>query len=337
MPKKTKVVLAGDIGGTKTFLGVFEKKGEGMRPLRVERFLNSGHRTFEGLLGHFLASVGLIRIGSACLGVASPIKDNSCRLTNAAWRIDGASIKKRFNIPEVILINDLVATGLGIGLLKKNDFHALKKARPKKGNIAVISAGTGLGEAILAWDGLRHIPIAGEGGHSDFAPSGAMQAGLLSYLNKKFGHASYERALSGQGLKNIFDFLNLKKRQGMTPALLKKRLMAEDSAKVIAEEALKGKDHVCRDALRMFVMIYGAEAGNLALKVMAKGGVFVGGGIAPRILSVMRQWGFIDAFHDKGRFSGFMKDIPVYVILNEKVALFGAARKALSGHNGLGL
>lgn len=322
----TQYALAGDIGGTKTILGLFSFNGSKIKFLKVERFLNARHSSIEDVAGMFLNDVDL-NISSACFGVASPVHEGACTLTNMDWRIDAGKIKKRFNIKKAALINDLVATGYGIRFLVKKDLHVLNKGVKSRGNAVIISAGTGLGEAILFWNGSGHIPLDSEGGHADFAPRTDIEIKLLNFLRTRFEHVSYERALSGQGLENIYRFLLERSKKPMTRAM-SGMFAALGPAPAISKGALVGKDKLCADALRLFVSIYGAEAGNLALKAMAAGGVYIGGGIAPCILNAMEGGKFLDSFKDKGRFSEFMSRIPVYVILNDRAALYGATRQA---------
>lgn len=322
----TQYALAGDIGGTKTILGLFSFNGSKIKFLKVERFLNARHSSIEEVAGMFLKDVDL-NIASACFGVASPVHEGACTLTNMDWRIDAGKIKKRFKIKKAALINDLVATGYGIRFLVKKDLHVLNKGVKRRGNAVIISAGTGLGEAILFWNGSGHIPLDSEGGHADFAPRTDIEIELLNFLRTRFKHVSYERALSGHGLENIYRFLLERSRKPMTRAM-SGMFVALGPAPAISKGALVGKDKLCAEALRLFVSIYGAEAGNLALKAMAAGGVYIGGGIAPGILNAMKGGEFLDSFKDKGRFSEFMSHIPVHVILNDRAALYGATRQA---------
>ncbi|MBI5238056.1 MAG: glucokinase [Deltaproteobacteria bacterium] len=322
----TRYALAGDIGGTKTMLGLFSFNGSKIKFLKVERFLNARHSSIEDVAGLFLKGVDL-NIATACFGVASPVHDGACTLTNMDWRIDAEKIKKRFNIKKAALINDLVATGCGIKFLVKKDLYMLNKGVKRRGNAVIISAGTGLGEAILFWNGSGHIPLDSEGGHADFAPRTDTEIGLLNFLRTRLKHVSCERVLSGQGLENIYRFLLDRSKKPM-PRAMSEMFVALGPAPAISNGAFIGRDRLCRDALKLFVSIYGAEAGNLALKAMAAGGVYIGGGIAPGILNAMKGKIFLDSFKDKGRFSEFMSRIPVHVILNDRAALYGATRQA---------
>ncbi len=326
----TRLALAGDIGGTKTILGLFSFNGSRIRFLKVERFLNAAHRSVEDVVAAFLNGVDA-NIASACFGVASPVHKGACRLTNLDWTIDAERIRKKFNIKKAALINDLVATGYGIRFLARNDLYALNKGVRRQGNAVIISAGTGLGEAVMFWNGSGHIPLDSEGGHADFAPRSDIEIGLLNFLRRRHKHVSYERVLSGHGLENIYRFLLERSKKPMTPST-QGMFAALGPAPAISKAALahgeRAGDRLCKEALRLFAAIYGAEAGNLALKAMASGGVYIGGGIAPAILDAMKGKTFLGSFKDKGRFSDFMSRIPVHVILNDRAALYGAARQA---------
>jgi glucokinase len=325
--EESRKVLAGDVGGTKTDLGLFSVEGCRLRTVREERFINKDYKGPGDVIKEFLGSNSAREIAAATLGVAAPVEGNKASLTNISWIIDGEDIKERFGIKKVELINDLVATGWGLPLLSTGDLVVLQQGMPRKGNAALIAAGTGLGETILFWDGTTLTPSASEGGHTDFAPRDPIETGLLEFLIKRYGHVSYERVLSGTGLKNIYDFLKESKGLKESPGL-NERFEKEDPASVISDEAEKGGDETCREALESFISIYGAEAGNLALKAMAVGGVYVGGGIAPKIIKPLKKGGFMEAFTFKGRFKGFLTNIPVYVILNARTALLGAAHHA---------
>ena len=323
------LVLAGDVGGTKTYLGLFSRAGSTLEAVRHGGFVNSRYSGLEGILSVFLEEGE--NIESACFGVACRIESNMGEMTNLDWVVDGGRIESAFGIKRVELINDLVAIGWGVALLGEGDTRVLQAGEKRAGNMALIAAGTGLGEAILFWDGTRHIPSASEGGHADFAPATPAQAGLLGYLKEKQGgHVSYERVVSGPGLEAIYRFLS-EGREGAEPARLKQSAAGGDLSSAVSEEALSGTDPVCKEALDIFLAAYGAEAGNLALKSLPVGGLFVGGGIAPKILKALEGPVFIEAFRDKGRFSGLLSRIPVHVILNDRTGLMGAARRAVAG------
>lgn len=318
------MILAGDIGGTNTRLALFEtpggsgvspEKGLGRQALVVEeRFPSREHATLDEIVRAFVAKHGA-RVEAACFGIAGPVKGGRSETTNLPWVVDARRLAGELGTERVGLVNDLEANAHGIAELAPADFHVLNAgAAGAAGNAAVISAGTGLGEAGLAWDGARHHPFASEGGHADFAPRGDLEIELWRFLTKEFrlSHVSWERVLSGPGLVNIHRFLG----------------GALDSAAAISAAAAAGRDRAAVQALDLFVSIYGAEAGNLALKVMATGGVFVGGGIAPKILPKLAEGGFVEAFVAKGRMRGLLEAIPVRVVLNDRAALLGAARVA---------
>ncbi len=322
------LVLAGDIGGTKTYLGVFSVEGGVLKPVREKGFVNASYNGLEDILSGFLSPDEAVE--AACFGIACTVEGNRGVMTNLDWTVDGDAVASRFGFKRATLINDLVATAWGVGLLGKDDLAVLQEGEPREGNAAVIAAGTGLGEAIIFWDGLRRIPSGSEGGHADFAPRSALQAELLDSLSRTYGHVSYERVLSGPGLEAIYSFLR-EKRGDVEPGHLNERFASEGRAPVIADEGVNRGDAVCVEALGVFVSVYGAEAANLALKSMPFSGLYVGGGIAPKILKALKDGRFIESFRDKGRFSGLLSRMPVYVILNDRAALLGAAHCAASG------
>lgn len=323
----SRTILAGDIGGTKTRLGLFSASRGRYRPLSEETFQSGHYKGIEMMVREFLK--GEKKIASACFGAAGPAIDGKVKATNLPWMIHADSLKKELGVKKAALINDLVANGYGIPLLKKRDFETLNAGKKRKGNAALISAGTGLGEAILFWDGKGHIPSPSEGGHAEFAPRNRLEIELLEYLMDRFGHVSYERILSGTGLFHIYQFLKESKRFGREPEWLLKRVKEEDPAALISEMARQMKNRLCVMAMDIFASIYGAAAGNLALQAMAIGGLYVGGGIAPKIIWKLKDNVFMKAFQDKGRFSEVLTHIPVKVIMNDKAALLGAARYAV--------
>lgn len=332
MTEMRKLILAGDIGGTKTYIGLFRKKGILLEMVRCAKLVNAGYSGVEEIISSFLKEGEAPEVGTSVFGIACPVISNRCRLTNLDWVVDGTEIRKRFGFDKFKLINDLVATAWGVDLLSERDLQIMNEGEEHKGNMALVAAGTGFGQAHLYWDGFIHRPSPSEGGHGDFAPRNEEEIELLRFLIKRFGHVSYERILSGPGLVNVYDFV--KERSGhSTPPGLEKRLASDDAAGVIATEAIEGTDPDCRKALDIFVSIYGAEAGNMALRALAVGGVYVGGGIAPKILKAM-EGAFLDSFLDKGRLRDFLEKIPVRVITNEKTALLGAAAAAVDHASG---
>jgi glucokinase len=326
--KKPEIVLAGDVGGTKTRLGLFEVTRNHLRLLLEKIYLSKNYKGLENILGDFLK--GKQGIASACFGVAGPVTQEIIIATNLPWWIDIQSLQKTLPIQKVEVINDLVANAYGISVLKKSDFEILNVGKIRKGNQALISAGTGLGEAILFWDGERHVPSPSEGGHAEFGPRNHLELELFHYLSERFDHVSYERVLSGEGLSHIYQFLKDSKRFGGEPSWLLDKMKQEDPAEVISETARLKKNKLCSKALDLFTSIYGAAAGNLALQVMAVGGVFIGGGIAPKIIWKLKDGTFMKAFKNKGRLSHIVAPIPVKVIMNEKTALLGAASRAMA-------
>ena len=325
---KSEIVLAGDVGGTNTRLGLFEVS-RGRLHLFFERtFLSKNYKGLENILVDFLK--GQREIAAACFGVAGPVTEEVVVATNLPWWIDIQSLEKVLLLKKVEVINDLVANAYGISVLKKSDFEILNIGKVKEGNQALISAGTGLGEAILFWDGQQHVPSPSEGGHAEFVPRDHLEMELFNYLSDRFDHVSYERVLPGEGLFHIYQFLKDSKRFGSEPSWLPEKMKGEDPAEVISETALLKKSKLCSKALDLFDSIYGAAAGNLALQVMAIGGVYIGGGIAPKIIWKLKDGTFMKAFKDKGRLSHIVAHIPVKVIMNERTALLGAASRAAS-------
>ena len=325
---KSESILAGDVGGTNTRLGLFEATRGRPRLLSEKTFLNKNYKGLENILEEFLR--GQRKIASACFGVAGPVTQEVVIATNLPWWIDIQSLQEVISLKKVEVINDLVANAYGISVLKKSDFEILNAGKIKKGNQALISAGTGLGEAILFWDGKRHIPSPSEGGHAEFGPRNHLELELFDYLSDRFDHVSYERVLSGEGLSHIYQFLKDSKRFGSEPPWLLERMSREDPAEVISETARSEKNKLCMKALDLFTSIYGAVAANLALQVMAIGGVYVGGGIAPKIIWKIKDGTFMKAFKDKGRLSHIVIHIPVKVIMNERTGLLGAASRAMA-------
>lgn len=328
------MILAGDIGGTHTRLAFFTVAGDHLTAVVEETFPSRAHGGLAEIAASFLAVHQLLPT-AACFGIAGPVKNGRCEATNLPWVVDASELAQTLRIPTVSVINDLEANAYGIATLTPMDFLTLNAgASDATGNAAVIAAGTGLGEAGLYWDGATHRPFATEGGHTDFAPRTSLEMELLHFLLTKFSRVSYERVLSGPGLVNIYQFLRDTGRS-QEPTWLTEELQAPDPAAVITHAALTGRNALCEQALDLFVSLYGAEAGNLALKVMATGGVFIGGGIAPKIISKLTAPTFMEAFVTKGRMRPLLEAMPVRVILNEQTALFGAARCAI-GSMGIG-
>lgn len=323
------MILAGDVGGTKTNLACFALEGDKLIPVVQRSAPSADYPGLEAILHEFMRDHDLSFTG-ACFGVAGPVVDGRLQATNLPWVVDVGSLQRTLKLEAVGLINDLEATAYGVETLPEEAFAVLHPGQSTpQGNRAVIAAGTGLGEAMLLWEGQRFRAVASEGGHADFAPRNPLEIELFRFLLGRFGRVSYERVLSGPGLVNIYRFLK-ETGQGEEPTWLTEQLAGGDAAAVISESALASRSDLCVKSLDLFVSIYGAEAGNLALKVMASGGVYVGGGIAPKVLQKLKNGTFINAFTDKGRLSPFLSQIPVRVILEERAALYGAAHYGLS-------
>jgi len=323
-------VLAGDIGGTKTLVALFERTGEGsLRMLRERSFPSSGHASLEEILRAFLADGPRASLAAGCFAVAGPVIDGRVKATNLPWQMEEGSLAQAIGAPRVKLLNDLEGTAYGMLFLQPEEQRDLNAGtrRALAGNVAVIAAGTGLGEAMLYFDGKEHHPIASEGGHADFAPQSDQEVELLKYLRQRFGgHVSYERILAGPGLHNVYSFLRDTGFAKESSELAAKLAAAPDPSPLISELGLARSDALCTEALDLFCRVYGAETGNFAMRFLAVGGVFLGGGIAPKILPALERGGFLASYTDKGRFTPLMKSIPVRVCLNPKTALLGAAQ-----------
>jgi glucokinase len=324
------MILAGDIGGTKTLLALFDDASGTLQLRRDASFPSQEAASLEAILTRFLAG-SLTPPRAACFGVPGVVIDGRCETTNLPWHLDEGALAPTVGAPRVKLLNDLEAAAYGMLHLEPHELASLNNAAAprRRGNIAVIAAGTGLGEAMLVWDGVHHHPVASEGGHADFAPRTDEEVELLLYLRRQFnGHVSYERVLTGPGLHNIYNFLR-DTAYAPEPPWLAERLAMGDPSAAIAEIGLAGGAPLCVAALDLFAAAYGAEAGNMALRCLAIGGVFVGGGIAPKILPALRRGRFMHAFTNKGRFAELLQTIPVHVALNPRAPLIGAARYAL--------
>ncbi len=326
-----RLILAGDIGGTKTFAGLFSAAPGGvLSPVLVRKLVNADFASVEDLLGSFIDEAGgpgAHHLGAAAFGVACPVEGGRCSLTNTPWVIDSEVLARILRLPRVSLLNDLEATGWGIGALAGEDLETINTGVERGGNGAVIAAGTGLGETILVDFNGERRPLPTEGGHTDFAPRTELELELLSHLMKKFGHVSYERVLSGDGLGNIYTFLLEREGQGL-PEEAREAFEDHGAGEFVFNEARAGGNPIAAGAIRVFVSIYGAEAGNLALKTLCTGGLYIGGGIAPKVFGAEEAGIFMESFVQKGRFRGLLADMPVYLIRNEKTGLLGAARYA---------
>jgi len=329
---ETAVLLAGDVGATKTHLAVFSLQAGLRAPLAEATFASGDYPSLEALVRAFLPTIDRLP-ERAVFGVAGPVVAGRAHITNLPWTIDEQELRQALGLPTVHLLNDLAAIAQAVPLLGADDLHTLARGEAAPGGaIAVVAPGTGLGEAFLTWDGVRYHAHPSEGGHTDFAPTTPLEIELLRYLLSRFERVSYERICSGLGLPNIYAFLKSSGR-GEEPAWLAEQLaQADDHTPVIVQAALDDERHcpLCADTLALFTSILGAEAGNLALKVLATGGVVLGGGIPPRILPILENGPFLSAFRRKGRFSRLMAQMPVRVILNPRAALLGAASYGLA-------
>jgi glucokinase len=320
------MILAGDVGGTKVHLALYDFINGKLEYTRDKQYPAKNHSGLEEIVKEFL---GAEKVTAACFGVPGPVRNGRLRLTNLPWTLDSRELSLSLGIQHVFLINDLEANGYGIAELTSEQIFTLSEGDASQmGNRALIAAGTGLGEAFLVWDGHSHVPYPSEGGHVDYAPRNEDEIDLLRFLKQKYnGRISYERIISGMGLTNIYEFLR-EVRGVEEPAWLAERLTQGDPNAVITELALAAKSEICEKALDMFVSAYGAESANLALKMLSVGGLYVGGGIAPRILEKLKDGTFMKAFTDKGRLSQLLVNMPVRVILESRAALLGAAAYA---------
>jgi len=320
------MILAGDVGGTKVHLALYSYDGGRLKVVRERRFPAHEFASLDAAVKTFLAGGSREEIVAACFGCPGPVRDGRLKLTNLAWTLDTRELARLLGIERVFLINDLEANGYGIPELAAESVVTLHEGDAAAvGHRGLIAAGTGLGEALLIWDGERHRPIASEGGHCDFAARTEREIALLEYLRRKLGgRVSWERVVSGLGIQNIYGFLrDVEKIE--EPEWLRERMAAEDPNAVIGACAEDGSSELCRETMQRFAAAYGAEAGNIALKVLATGGMYLGGGIAPKTLKTLASGGFMQAFLDKGRMSPLLETIPVRVILDESCALLGAA------------
>ncbi|GJL54803.1 MAG: glucokinase [Nitrospirales bacterium] len=350
------MILAGDIGGTKTLLAIFDWHDSRVEPIREDSFWSQDYESLEAIITEFLeeedgapssdadeddetsdASPGPPRLSSeeirasltaACFGVPGPVINNTCKATNLPWVIKGETLADFLGVNGVRLVNDLEATASGLLVLRPDEMESLTPSVPAKssGTRTLLAAGTGLGEATLFWDGTRYHVCPSEGGHADFAPNSDREIELLRYLRSSYLHVSYERVLSGPGLHTLYQFLRDTNKN--EPTWFAESLPTGDPSTLITDAALAGKPEICVEAMNLFISIYGAEASNMALNTLSYGGVYLGGGIAPKILPLLSEGGFMKAFLAKGRYKRLLSKIPVQVILNPQAALLGAASVA---------
>ena len=344
------MILAGDIDDTKTYLALYDWKEDRVEPTREEKFYNSDFESFEEILSEFFEphedqsdldetenepdvdsptkadAGGDEPIEAACFGVAGPIIDNRCRATNIPWSFDGQKLAQHFNIPKVQLLNDVETMAHGVLTLRPEETKLLNGQPQQSGTKVLVAPGTGLGEAIIYWDGNHFHPMPTEGGHASFAPTSDIEIDLLRYIRTSFLHVNVERVLSGDGLYTIYQFLRDTKKN--EPTWFAELIPTGDPPTLIVEAALNGKPDICVQALDLFLSILGAEAGNLALKTLALGGVYLGGGIVPHIIQALKGERFVQSFIAKGRHKRLLSSIPIHAILNDQAGLLGAASVA---------
>lgn len=315
------MLLAGDIGGTKTALALFSP--DDLRtPLELQSFPSRDYTGLEQIVQEYLASHS-VTIQGACFGLAGPVVDGRCQTINLPWVVEQEKLGSLLGTSHIMLVNDLEAMAWSLELLREDDLHTIHAGRLVPGNRAVIAAGTGLGEAGI-WHGRFYHPFASEGGHADFSPQTYEEDALLGFLRNKFQHVSWERVLSGPGIENIYEFLVNTYR--VTPSVeIHKQMQSQQRAAVITGAALQAACPACLRTMELFVSLYGAEAGNLALKLMATGGIYIGGGIAPKILPLLDSDQFRSAFVHKGRLTSVLQQVPVHVIMTNQAPLLGAA------------
>jgi len=342
------MILAGDVGGTKVHLALYDFEGGRLKPVRDERYPANEFATLDAVVTNFLGGgssgnshvTNPSEIAAACFGCPGPVRNGRLKLTNLPWTLDQRDLAKSLAIEHIFLINDLEANGYGIPELARESIVTLHEGDAAQvGHRGLIAAGTGLGEALLIWDGKAHRPIPSEGGHCDFAARTDREIALLQYLRKTLpGRVSWERVVSGLGIQNVYAYLRDVEKMDQ-PQWLRDRMKAEDPNAVIGQCADDGSSELCVETMQTFAAAYGAETGNIALKVLATGGMYLGGGIAPKALKTLTAGGFMQAFLDKGRLSPVLQSIPVRVILDDSCALLGAAAYAearaaeISGHS----
>lgn len=324
------MILAGDIGGTKTNLALYEYKGGELKIKDKHQFASQDYKSFTDVIQEFILSNKIKNIDAVCLGIAGPIINGICHTTNLPWIIDTKELQKVCKTSKVKLLNDLEATAYGMLYLKEDEFVDVNpNAKKIEANRAVIAAGTGLGEAILFYDGNNYYPIGSEGGHCDFAALNTLQDELLLWMRKRHSdHVSVERLVSGVGIYTIYEFLR-EKNFAKESKIMMELKEGEDKNAMVTQCALKESDPLCLETMRLFVEIYAAEAGNLALKSLSLGGVYIGGGIAPKILPFLTDGNFLNTFINKGRFKKTLSNMEVKISLNQNTALLGAVHFAI--------
>jgi len=329
MEENRAMILAGEIGATRTRLAAFETEGNRLNRAVEKNYMSQEHAGLSEIIDHFIKTEGIL-VHRACFGVAGPVRRGRSKISNLPWIIDSRDLAKQLKLDSVGMLNDLEAYAYGIDALESKDFITLSEgAEDAEGNRAVISARTGLGVAGMYWDGFRHHPFACEGGHADFAPRNKLEMELLAYLQGKHRRVSCERILSGPGIKNIYDFLRDTKKVDEPKELQEQMSQAPDPPALISKLAAEGKTPICDQTMSLFVAIYGAETGNCALYFMSTGGIFIGGSIAAKNVPKMKDPAFIKSFLDKGRMTSLLQQMPVKIVLNDDSGIIGAARYTL--------
>jgi glucokinase len=320
--------LAGDLGGTKTLLALYATTGQGYELIREQRFACSGYGDFSGIIADFLHGSEQ-RPRMAAFGVAGPVDGGKVRMTNLGWVIDREGLREQFRFAEVLLLNDLVAVAESVSILQPKDLLVVNGGTPvSQGSMAVLAPGTGLGEAYLCWNGTGYAAYPSEGGHADFAPTSEMEEGLLAFLRAEHGHVSYELVCSGKGIPNIYRYLTQGAGMPVPPDLQEALDAASDITPVLMAQALEKKGEVARLTMEIFFSVLASEAGNMALKFLATGGLYLGGGMLPRLLSAFDSKRFMERFTDKGRMAGILSAVPVKIITTDRAGLNGAALAA---------
>lgn len=316
-------ILVGDIGGTKTALGMARLQGDRVEIEALSLYPSAEYDSLDAIVRQYLSERGAA-VSVAAFAIAGPVRGRQSQATNLPWALDADVLERALGLADVELLNDLEAVAWGLAALAPDDWVELHAGEATPGNACVVAAGTGLGEAGLYWDGVRHHPFATEGGHADFAPTDALECALLDFLMARFGRVSWERVVSGQGIRNLYDFL-AEWRGGVAPDEVRAAIANGDAAAAIAAGAAAGCA-LCGETMALFFRLYGREAGNMALKQMALGGVYLGGGIAPKNLDALSRSDFLTRFFDKGRLEPLMRAMPVRVIVQSQTPLLGAAR-----------
>jgi glucokinase len=317
------IILAADVGGTKTNLALYEINDGKLITLNEKSFHTKNYNSFAEMALSFYSDKS-ITIDGLCLGVAGPVVEGKVKGTNFPWQIDSDKISKELKISSVSVINDMEANAYGLAALCEKDLEVIHKGANIAGNAVIISPGTGLGEVGLYWDGTHYHPFASEGGHCDFSPRNTLEIALWEHMHQKYKHVSWERILSGPGIYDTYQFL-IQYRKQTEPDWIKQRMSTENPAAVITNVAIEGKDPICRETLDLFTRFLAIESAQLALKMKATGGIYIGGGIVPKIIKGLNKTIFNRGFIQSGRLDELLEMVPVKVILNEKTALLGAA------------